>query len=128
MGSARISSEDTLDMEPVDDEWYPWPGTVSVPRPVVQAVGCLMEGILKPRQTVFLGRLAKALEGDGRDFFSLFLIVFVLLHECENISKDRYRYARENSKAVGISMTKRLTSANAPPDSIRPARVCQGSP
>lgn len=103
MRSAWISGEETLDMLPVEDPAYPLPGRVSVPRQVVETVGCILEEVVRDYQHEFLQLLAKVFEGPEREcFHAVFLLVFMMLHECEDISRDRYRYARENFKQVRL--------------------------
>jgi hypothetical protein len=101
MHSAWVSGQETLDMTPVDDPAYPLSGRVSVPRQVVETVGCILEEVVGNSQREFLGLLAGVMERHGRECFSaVYLLVFMMLHECEAISRDRYRFARENFKEV----------------------------
>lgn len=98
VGSSWLCGSETLGMEPVHEEGYPLQGKISTPRQVVQTVGCLLDHAIRPLQARFLQSLRAMLCGDGNHstFYTLFLVVFLLLHECEDISKDRERYARQN--------------------------------
>ncbi|KAL8354454.1 hypothetical protein RB601_004040 [Gaeumannomyces tritici] len=102
MGSAWLVGEEKLGMDPVLDEGYPLGDKISVPRQVVQTAGCLLNRATQPRQTAFLEAFRSAIapgrskEWYQRSFYTVFVLVFVLLHECEDISKDRERYARQN--------------------------------
>ncbi|KAL8383718.1 hypothetical protein RB595_010768 [Gaeumannomyces hyphopodioides] len=102
MGSAWLAGDERLGMKPVYDQGYPLFGKISVPRQVVQTVGCLLHRTMQPLQTEFLEYLQRAItpgRGDPwgrRMFYTLFVVVFVLLHECEDITRDRERYARQN--------------------------------
>lgn len=101
MRSAWLSGPETLGMTPLRDPAYPLSGRVSVPRQVVETVGCILEEVVCANQRGFLGLLAGMLEGGERGaFYAAFLVVFGVLKGCGDISGDRYRYARENFKGV----------------------------
>ncbi|QBZ65804.1 hypothetical protein PoMZ_12768 [Pyricularia oryzae] len=106
VGSSWLCGYETLGMEPIHEEGYPLHGKISTPRQVVQTVGCLLDHATRPLQAQFLQSLKAMLCADGNPstLYTLFLVVFVLLHECEDICKDRERYARQNLYLVRFSL------------------------
>ncbi|TLS21838.1 uncharacterized protein PpBr36_09320 [Pyricularia pennisetigena] len=83
VGSSWLCGSETLGMEPIHEEGYPLQCKISTPRQVVQTVGCLLDHVTRPLQAQFLQSLQAILCGDGdhSTFHTLFLVVFVLLHE-----------------------------------------------
>lgn len=107
MRSAWISGPETLDMAPISDPTSPLNTRIPVPRQVVETVGCILEEVVGASQREFLGLLASQFQRRQRkNFFGAFLVVFGVLKGCEEVSRDRYRYARDNFKTVGSSRTR----------------------
>ena len=105
MRSAWITGPETLGMTPPQDQAYPLSGRVSVPRQVVETMGCILEDVVYANQRGFLEVLAGMLEGSVREaFYAAFLVVFGMLKGCGDVSGDRYRYARENFKEVSMAV------------------------
>lgn len=103
MRSAWITGLETLGMTPLHDPAYPLSGLVSAPRQVVETVGCILEEVVCANQRAFLELLAGVLEGGVREaFYAAFLVVFGMSKGCGDVSRDRYRYARENFKEVSV--------------------------
>lgn len=138
MRSAWLSGPETLGMTPLQDPAYPLAGRVSVPRQVVETVGCILEEVVCANQRGFLEMLADVLEGGARPaFYAAFLVVFGLLKGCGDISGDRYRYARENFKEVSTPLLKMwlgrwgwsgVDDGLTRTDALRQARLRQAAP
>lgn len=102
--SLAIVGLDKLDMQPETHPDYPFPpGHISVPRMAAQQFDSfIQEAILKrPRERVLksLWTLMQKSK-DANCFFTVYVTVFILLHEISATSKDRYRYARDNKSKV----------------------------
>lgn len=110
MGSSWLVGIEMLGMKAIFDAGYPLPGKVSCPRQVVQAAGCLLSQAIRPCQSLFLEALraildpARGQKFGERAFYPVFLVIFMVLHECEDTNKDRERYARQNFKIEKFSM------------------------
>lgn len=106
MGSSWLVGIEMLGMKAIFDAGYPLPGKVSCPRQVVQTAGCLLSQAIRPCQSLFLEALraildpARGQKFGERAFYPVFLVIFMVLHECEDTNKDRERYARQNFKIV----------------------------
>lgn len=117
MRSSWISGSNTLGMSPAMDSTYPLAGRVSVPRQVVETVGCILEEVVKDDQREFFEILMSTFEKKERDtFYSVFLIVLGVLKGCEDASSDRCRHAREISKTVGSQRPKSLNEVAINPE------------
>ncbi|KAI8713511.1 Zn(2)-C6 fungal-type domain-containing protein [Fusarium sp. LHS14.1] len=98
-GSFYIEGEEKLGMLPeLEDTSYPLHGMVSVPRMIVAQFDTLNYVWVLER---FRNKLVRdidwlLLQKDRRWWFTLYLIVFILLRESSLMSLDRYRHAREN--------------------------------
>ncbi|KAH9996735.1 hypothetical protein F4779DRAFT_631537 [Xylariaceae sp. FL0662B] len=100
-GSAFIDGkvgEETLEMTPETDPECPYNKTVSVPRMITAQFDSLAyETILAPQRKLVLEGLWKMMGSkDQQYFFTIYLTVFMLLHEVSIISADRLRHARDN--------------------------------
>lgn len=91
-----------------DDEDYPlrnaWTGEkeVSLPRMIVAQFDSIQNERILPRQLKkVLADLESYLSSCKDEWFSMYLAVFMLLHEISVASRDRYRWARERLQKVG---------------------------
>ncbi|OIW29433.1 hypothetical protein CONLIGDRAFT_680282 [Coniochaeta ligniaria NRRL 30616] len=101
-GSVWLDGPDKLGMTPPEDDSYPLrnPKTrekeVSLPRLIVAQFDSIQNQSILPDQ---LKRVLRDLENNlsspKHDWFTMYLAVFMLLHEISVASKDRYRWARE---------------------------------
>lgn len=107
-GSVEIIGEDKLNMEPTDNP----DRKVWLPRMIVaQWDGIQNERILKNLTKNVLSRLDKYLtKKDQRAWFTIYLVVFIFLHEVSVASKDRLRWARENASLCSWSREARYGS------------------
>ncbi|KAI2470804.1 hypothetical protein F4781DRAFT_429983 [Annulohypoxylon bovei var. microspora] len=98
IGSAFIVGDDKLDMEPVNNEACPYHGKVFIPRMIPAQFDSLgYEVVLTTlRKPVLEGLWKMMASKNPRDFFVIYLTVFMLLHEVSITSRDRLRHAREN--------------------------------
>jgi len=100
IGSAWLdSSSDTLDMDPVFEDDYPLYGRVDVPRMIVAQFDSIRhERIYKhlaPRVLKLYEQLITS--SDMKNWFTIYLVTFLFLHQVSCISFDRYRRVRDNS-------------------------------
>lgn len=98
-------------MQPeTDDESYPLFGKISTPRMIVaQFDNMNLVGSLEPRMARVLGGLeAMIYQKNARVWFTIFVSVFILLHEVSVASKDRCRHGTANSAGVSPGHTKSL--------------------
>jgi hypothetical protein len=107
-GSAWIAGDEKLGMAPPEDDDYPLknPETgekeVSLPRIIVAQFDCIQnEAILGKLSKKVLHKIQKYLSSSpGGVWFTMYLVVFMLLHEVSIASKDRRRYALANGHIV----------------------------
>lgn len=80
------------------DETYPLYGKVSVPRMIVAQFDTLnYNGVLERYKEKLLKDIDWLFSQDkSRWWFTIYLIVFVLLREASRMTADRYRHARAN--------------------------------
>ncbi|KAF4978427.1 hypothetical protein FZEAL_5191 [Fusarium zealandicum] len=114
-GSLWISGDETLGMRPeTDDKTYPLHGKVSVPRMVVAQFDNLnYVWVLERYKNKLLRDVDWLLnQGNPRWWFTIYIVLFILLREASWMTKDRYRHARANygSKVSSPSLAEsRLT-------------------
>ncbi|KAI6081992.1 hypothetical protein F4821DRAFT_274478 [Hypoxylon rubiginosum] len=98
LGSAFIVGDDKLDMRPVDDPECPYYNTISIPRMIPAQFDSLgYVDILAPKRKLVLEGLWKMMASKNpHHFFTIYLTVFMLLHEVSVTSADRMRRARDN--------------------------------
>ncbi|KAI1774468.1 hypothetical protein F4818DRAFT_83284 [Hypoxylon cercidicola] len=98
LGSAFIVGNDRLDMKPVDDPECPYYQTISIPRMIPAQFDSLGNAdILAPNRKQILEGLWKMMASKNpHHFFTIYLTVFMLLHEVSVTSADRLRRARDN--------------------------------
>ncbi|CCC11926.1 unnamed protein product [Sordaria macrospora k-hell] len=103
IGSAWLEKStdmaDTLDMHPVYKDDYPLYGRVDVPRMIVAQFDSIRhERIYKnlaPRVLKLYEKLITS--SDMQNWFVIYLVTFLFLHQVSCISFDRYRRVRDNS-------------------------------
>ncbi|KAM0249298.1 hypothetical protein ACHAP5_002950 [Fusarium lateritium] len=99
VGSLHINGKETLGMVPETvDETYPLYGKVSLPRMIVAQFDTLnYNGVLERYKEKLLKDIDWLFSQDkSRWWFTIYLIVFVLLREASRMTADRYRHARAN--------------------------------
>lgn len=105
-GSAYISGQDRLDMFPETHPDYPLGDRISLPRMITAQVDSILSTkFLKPGTTKVTKCLEKFLRSnDPAYWFSLYLSIFIILHEISVATKDRGRYARDNQLPTRFSL------------------------
>lgn len=110
-GSAWIAGEDKLGMKPPEDDDYPLinPDTgekeVSIPRMIVAQFDSIQHGrILGKEKKKVLAQLSKYISSCNEEtWFTIYLVIFMLLHEISVACNDRYRWARANGQIVSTA-------------------------
>lgn len=103
IGSAFLGSEgDNLDMVPDPREDYPYPGTLSVPRMVAGQFNNMgYHKVLAPFRRIVLEDLWKMMANSNpQHFFTVYLVVSMLLHEIPVTTRDRRRWAYQYNRGV----------------------------
>ncbi|RDA88880.1 hypothetical protein CP532_5410 [Ophiocordyceps camponoti-leonardi (nom. inval.)] len=98
-GSAFICGDNKLGMKPeLKDETYPLFGRVSVPRMIVAQFDSInhTKMLTKYGRWVLQDLEALFFRNQQRWWWTIYLSVFILLHEASFVSEDRYRHARNN--------------------------------
>ncbi|KAI1849908.1 hypothetical protein JX265_013495 [Neoarthrinium moseri] len=97
--SAWLVGDERLDMDFETRQGYPFPNRLSVPRMICQQFDALnVNLIMQPARGRVLTDLWKLISStDPQWFFTIYLAVFILLHQASAISKDRYWHARHRS-------------------------------
>ncbi|PFH56948.1 hypothetical protein XA68_15738 [Ophiocordyceps unilateralis] len=98
-GSAFICGDNKLGMKPeLKDETYPLFGKVSVPRMIVAQFDSINHTriLTKYGRCVLQDLESFVFRNQPRWWWTIYLSVFILLHEASFISADRYRHARNN--------------------------------
>lgn len=105
-GSAYISGPDKLDMVPETRPDYPLGDRISLPRMITaQFDSILTTKFLKPGTAQVTRFLEKSLkQNSAKNFFVLYVAIFIILHEISVATKDRGRYARDNQLAGRFSL------------------------
>lgn len=104
MGSSYVSGEDTLDMSPkFDDKSYPLWGRVSTPRMIIAQIDSInAKEILAPLRRKVLRTLETLIKANKtQHWFTIYIAVFLLLHNVSAISADRRRHGKANGATVG---------------------------
>ncbi|KAF4957799.1 hypothetical protein FGADI_2883 [Fusarium gaditjirri] len=99
VGSLYIEGNETLGMLPeTEDKSYPLFGKVSVPRMIVAQFDTLNYNEVLERYKEKLLRDIDWLfsQDKNRWWFTIYLVVFILLREASRMTADRYRHARAN--------------------------------
>lgn len=107
-GSVKITGGDKLGMESAEDPSRP----VWLPRMIVAQWDSIQnERILKGLRESVLSTLHTFLTSKNQTvWFTIYLVVFLFLHEVSVASKDRYRWAQENAFLTSWSSRARYGS------------------
>ncbi|KAL2123770.1 hypothetical protein VTJ04DRAFT_135 [Mycothermus thermophilus] len=95
----HISGPDKLDMEPgTEEESYPLPGTVPLPPVMIQQLDMILTlGVLQPLKKRVLEDLQKlAQTANPKNWMTIYLVTFMLLHSCALITDENYKNARKH--------------------------------
>ncbi|KAG6040577.1 hypothetical protein E4U41_000085 [Claviceps citrina] len=98
-GSAYICGDDTLGMKPeVKDATYPLFGRVSMPRMLIAQFDSINHTKLlsKYGHKVLRDLETFILRNQSAYWWTIYLCIFILLHQASWVSADRYRHARNN--------------------------------
>lgn len=98
-----LCGDDTLDMMPVVDPSSPYFGRLPIP-PVmsaqIQIIG--YSKIVRPLKKIVLDQLhALILANQRRNWLTIYLTLFVLLHSCSMMTRRNEEYARQLNLEVG---------------------------
>ncbi|RFN54766.1 hypothetical protein FIE12Z_940 [Fusarium flagelliforme] len=99
VGSLYIQGDETLGMMPeTQDKSYPLYGKIAAPRMLVaQFDNLVYNAVLETYREKLLRDLDWLFSQDKRRWwFTIYVIVFILLREVSRMTADRYRHAREN--------------------------------
>lgn len=101
-GSSWISGEETLGMEPCRDPTYPLRNKLSLPRMIIAQFDSIQcDVILKRSAPSVLRQLLNFIYGSNpENWFTIYLVIFMLLHEISHSTKDRRRHAQQNRAQV----------------------------
>lgn len=104
-GSAWICGEETLGMEPNPDPTYPLRNKLSLPRMIVAQFDSIQcDIILKKSAPSVLRQLLDFIYGNNpSNWFTIYLVIFMLLHEISHSTKDRRRHALQNRAQVNTT-------------------------
>lgn len=94
-----MCGEDTLDMRPeVRDATYPLFGRVSMPRMLVAQFDSInhIKVLSKYGRKVLHDLETFIFRNQSPYWWTIYLCIFILLHEASRLSADRYRHARNN--------------------------------
>ncbi|KAF7538157.1 hypothetical protein G7054_g3141 [Neopestalotiopsis clavispora] len=101
LGSAWLlgkpGQKETLYMTPDERDGHPFPNKISAPRLVCQQFDAInYTSMLTPWRTEFFKKLDNVIKAkiDPKMLYTVYLVIFVLLHEISTTSKDRYWHAR----------------------------------
>ncbi|ETS76888.1 hypothetical protein PFICI_10762 [Pestalotiopsis fici W106-1] len=101
LGSAWLLGDpgqrETLYMSPDERDGHPFPDKISAPRLVCQQFDAINYcSMLNPWRTAFFKKLDQIMAAkiDPKMLYTVYLAIFILLHEVSNTSKDRYWHAR----------------------------------
>lgn len=132
-GSSWICGEETLGMEPCRDPTYPLRNKLSLPRMIIAQMDSIQcDIILKKSGTSVLRQLLSFIYSNNpANWFTIYLVIFMLLHEISHSTKDRRRHAQQNRAQVNTlpcnhyRRFSRVYSLSSP-DSLRsPGPVCR---
>ena len=108
-GSVWLDGDEKLGMVVPTDPNYPFKNkltgdnAVMLPRMIVAQFDCLQtQKILPDQLKKVLKQLERRLSAAKADWFTMYLVIFMLLHEIAVASKDRYRWARDHGQSVGV--------------------------
>ena len=104
-GSCFLEGEDTLGISPVTDPNSNMFGKVLYP-PIASAQLDVINAlkIRQPLQKAILDGLNKlVLSNKPQYWMTIYLCIFVLLHNCSILTADRYRHARKHGMKVSVT-------------------------
>ncbi|KAI0017831.1 hypothetical protein F4780DRAFT_570727 [Xylariomycetidae sp. FL0641] len=100
-GSAYLVGPEMLDMEPDYRPGYPYPGKINLPRMVsaqFDSFGHVY--VLRPLRKEILEKLWEMMATKKACyFFTIYLTVFMMLHEISATSRDRHRHYEQNCRS-----------------------------
>lgn len=102
-----IIGDDTLDMEAeTADRSYPLFGKIPLPPVMIQQLDMVLTlGILEPLRKQVLEDFQKlALATNPRNWMTIYLITFLSLHSCANITAENYDNARKHGLLVSTQL------------------------
>ncbi len=108
VGSSFLCGDDKLGMEPhFSDQSYPLWSRVSTPRMIIaQADSILASEIISPLRKKVLRLLEGMIKANKPKHWStIYLAVFLLLHNVSVISADRRRHGKDNGAPVSGNPT-----------------------
>lgn len=135
IGSAHLDEKyDHLDMERESHPDYPlkWPNgqaQLSLPRMVAQQFNSIgAQSVMGPMRNKILDGLSRMMH-DKRPqyFFTVYVIVFIMLHEASIASADRRRYAEQNSEGVRRNRDGRASTGSEANTASSVRTACQSS-
>lgn len=103
MGSSHICGDEKLGMGPkVDDKTYPLWGRVSTPRMIIAQIDSINAiEVIPPLKRKVLNTLASLISANKTQYwFTIYIAIFLLLHNVSTISADRRRHGRANGAMV----------------------------
>ncbi|TLS25204.1 hypothetical protein PpBr36_07918, partial [Pyricularia pennisetigena] len=105
-GSAYLSGDDKLDMEPESRPGYPLGDRISLPRMVTAQIDSILTTKVIQDQTSKLKKEINDLfkSNNPQYWFTLYVATFILLHEISVATQDRGRYARQNQLPTRFSL------------------------
>ncbi|KAL2113315.1 hypothetical protein VUR80DRAFT_4640 [Thermomyces stellatus] len=107
VGSSYVSGDDTLGMSPkLDDKSYPLWGRVSTPRMIIAQIDSInAQKILAPLRQRVLKTLETLIKANKtQHWFTIYIAIFLLLHNVSIISADRRRHGKANGATKGYSL------------------------
>jgi hypothetical protein len=101
-GSCFLEGDDTLGILPIPDQGQLLYGKIPYP-PIANDQLCVLSNvkILMPLQKAILEVLEKLIQSNRQQHWTtIFLSVFILLHNCSVLTWDRYRHALKHAVKV----------------------------
>jgi hypothetical protein len=105
-GSAWLAGEETPGMQSgTKDRSYSLFGKISMPRIRIAQFDMMntLRILQHLRKLVLDGLQRLIMSNKPNTWFTVYLCIFILLHDCSIIPADRYRHARDNSMKVSAA-------------------------
>ena len=117
-GSSWICGEETLGIQRNQNANYPLGNKLSLPRTIIAQFDSIQsEIILKRSAPLVLKRLVEFIYSNNPScWFTMYLAIFMLLHEISHSTQDRYRHARQN--LAPVNMQRSPLSVHNPPRGV----------
>jgi hypothetical protein len=101
-GVAWLCGDETLGTEAINDPKYPLGAKLPIPRMIIAQYDSIQNQIVLGRK---MPRVLQLLSNTVRDndisqWFTVYLVVFMILHETAISTRDRYRWARDRTADV----------------------------